>query len=49
MKTDNPEKMQDGTEAWLTGSGRYYCRREPTSEEWTSIAIISAPYAQGRI
>lgn len=31
-------KMQDGTEAWLTPSKRYYCRAEPSYEERTSIA-----------
>jgi hypothetical protein len=31
-------KMNDGTEAWLSQSGRYYVRRMPTREDWNEIA-----------
>lgn len=34
-------KMNDGTEAWLTSSGLYYCRAEPSYEERTSIVYYS--------
>jgi hypothetical protein len=45
-------KMNDGTEAWLTPSGSYYMRREPTYEEWNEIAYynldkIRVPLAKG--
>lgn len=33
--------MNDGKEGWLTNSGRYYCRKEPSLENWTSIAYYT--------
>lgn len=37
MKDQKPEIMNDGTEAWLTHSRSYYCRREPDVRKWTKI------------
>lgn len=34
-------KMSDGSEAWLTPSGSYYCRAEPSYQKRTSIAYYS--------
>lgn len=34
-------KMNDGTEAWLLPSGRYYARAEPSYEDFQSCAYYS--------
>lgn len=33
--------MKDGTEAWETASGRYYCRCEPDVTKWTKIVYYN--------
>ena len=33
--------MKDGREAWLTPSGRYYARREPTYDVYDEILYYS--------
>jgi hypothetical protein len=44
MKGYNGEdsvKMKDGSNAWLTESGNYYARREPSYDNWKSIAYYN--------
>lgn len=46
-------KMQDGTEAWKTPSGLYFCRAEPSYEDRQSIAYftldgVRIPLAKGK-
>ncbi len=46
-------EMNDGTLAWLTVTGKYYCRREPHVDNWTKIAYYTLekdliPLAKGK-
>lgn len=37
-KVEQKKKMKDATTAYLTSSGRYFCRHEPSYKECNSIA-----------
>lgn len=52
-KPGTPKTMNDGTEAYLTGSGNYYCRREPEVDSFNKIEYYTLegeyiPLAKGK-